>query len=133
MNDSGRQGPKPGKVLQNFRFALDGLKHAIATERHMKIHIGSALAVLALAIVFKVSKFEFLFLLTAIMLVIIAELINTAVERAADLAHPDFHPLSKAAKDVAAGAVLAAAVFAVIVGVAVFWEPLKRFFATILD
>lgn len=64
-----------------------------------------------------------MFVLTAIFLVLVTELMNTAVEAAVDLADPHIHPLAKAAKDTAAGAVLLAAVFAVVIGCMVFFKP----------
>lgn len=64
-----------------------------------------------------------MFVLTAVFMVIVTELMNTAVEAAVDLAQPHIHPLAKAAKDTAAGAVLLAAVFAVIIGCFVFLKP----------
>lgn len=80
----------------------------------------------AAGVFFGISKMEWLFVLTAIFLVLVTELMNTAVEAAVDLAEPDIHPLAKAAKDTAAGAVLLAAVFAVIVGCIVFANPVLR-------
>lgn len=69
-----------------------------------------------------------MFVLTAIFLVLVTELMNTAVEAAVDLAHPHIHPLAKAAKDTAAGAVLLAAVFAVVIGGMVFFKPVLHCF-----
>lgn len=72
---------------------------------------------------FGISRTDWMFVLTAVFLVLVTELMNTAVEAAVDLAHPRIHPLAKAAKDTAAGAVLLAAVFAVIIGCIVFIKP----------
>jgi diacylglycerol kinase len=92
----------------------------------MQFHFSVALLALMMAILFKLPKTEILFILLSVTLVIVCELINTAVEKAVDLAMPDRHPLAKIAKDVAAAAVLVSAVFAAIVGMIVFYEPLDR-------
>lgn len=92
----------------------------------MKFHTVAAAAALALSFLLHISKFDWLFVLTAIALVFTAELINTAIEKTVDLAMPDVHPLAKIAKDAAAAAVLVTAVFAVVVGILVFYDPLVR-------
>ncbi|PYI51755.1 diacylglycerol kinase family protein [Paenibacillus flagellatus] len=114
------------KFRRSFRYAYEGLKYALATQQNMQFHFSVAVLSLVLAIVFKLPKTEILFVLLAVTLVIVCELINTAVEKAVDLAMPDRHPLAKIAKDVAAAAVLVSAVFAAIVGMVVFYEPIDR-------
>lgn len=94
----------------------------------MKIHFAAATGVLAFALFLDVSMLEFLFLFLAITLVVMAELFNTALEKAVDLAMPDYHPMAKIAKDAAAAAVLMAAIFAAIVGVFIFYEPIRAWF-----
>ncbi|TNJ64141.1 diacylglycerol kinase family protein [Paenibacillus hemerocallicola] len=112
------------KFRRSFRYAYEGLKYALSTQQNMQFHFSVALLALIMAIGFKLPKAEILFILSAVTLVIVCELINTAVEKAVDLAMPDRHPLAKIAKDVAAAAVLVSAVFAAIVGMVVFYEPL---------
>jgi diacylglycerol kinase len=92
----------------------------------MKIHAVLALIALALALVLRLSTVELLFVMLSIAVVIIAELLNTAIEKTVDLAMPDWHPTAKIAKDVAAAAVFVAAVFAFAVGVVVFGKPLYK-------
>lgn len=82
----------------------------------MRIHFVAALAVLLSVLFLRVSPIEFALLALSILFVLFAELINTAVEAVVDLVSPDFHPLAKAAKDTAAGAVLVAACGAGIMG-----------------
>lgn len=115
----------PRRWLRSFRFAYEGLIYALSTERNMKFHFMTALIVLLLALFFKLSKLEILFIILAIILIVIAELFNTALEKAVDLAMPHQHPIAKIAKDVAAAAVLVTAVFAVAVGLIVFYEPVN--------
>uniref|UniRef100_UPI0031B9F9A5 diacylglycerol kinase family protein n=1 Tax=Paenibacillus hubeiensis TaxID=3077330 RepID=UPI0031B9F9A5 len=109
-----------------FRNAAEGIVYGLRTQRNVQVHTGAAFLMCAAGVFFGISKMEWLFVLTAIFLVLVTELMNTAVEAAVDLAEPNIHPLAKAAKDTAAGAVLLAAVFAVIVGCIVFAKPVLR-------
>src|SRR6187431_3268134 len=86
----------------------------------MRIHFGVAVAVLVAALAFDVSRLELIALLLAIAFVLIAEMLNTAVEAAVDVATTSFDPVAKLAKDIAAGAVLIATAVAVAVGYLVF-------------
>jgi undecaprenol kinase len=89
----------------------------------MKIHIAAALIVFIAAALLQLDRMSWLFLLLAIALVFIAELVNTAVEAMIDLISPEEHVLARVAKDTAAGAALVAAVFAVVIGILVFYRP----------
>jgi len=90
----------------------------------MRIHFALAAVVLILAFAFGVSKLELIALLLAIAFVLVTEMINTAIEAATDIATTSFDPLAKLAKDIAAGAVLIAAVNAIVVGYLVFADRL---------
>ncbi|WJH33035.1 diacylglycerol kinase [Paenibacillus sp. CC-CFT747] len=125
---------KPGaRFWRSLRYAYEGIKYALTTQPNMKFHFFVSFVTLISAVFFKLSKLEILFILLAITLVIVAELINTAVESAVDLAMPERHPLAKIAKDVAAAAVLVTAVFAVAVGMIVFYEPVDRWLTQSMD
>ncbi|WP_054956658.1 diacylglycerol kinase family protein [Paenibacillus dakarensis] len=106
-----------------FTFAVQGIIHAFKAERNMKIHTAAAIMVIIAGMLFGLTPMRWMFLALAITLVISAELLNTAVEAVVDLVSPDEHPLARIAKDTAAGAVLITALFAVIVGVVVFYDP----------
>lgn len=106
-----------------FRVAIAGIIYAIRTQRNMWVHATMSVIALVLGIVLQISTSDWLWLGLAIAIVISAELMNTAVESVVDLVMPKPHPLAKAAKDTAAGAVLVTAVFAVAVGFAIFFEP----------
>jgi diacylglycerol kinase len=116
------------KWHRSFRFAYEGVKYALSTQRNMKFHFFAAFVVLLLALFFRLPKLEILFILLAVTLMIVTELINTAIEKAVDLAMPDRHPLAKIAKDVAAASVLVSTAFAAMVGMIVFYEPIDRLF-----
>ncbi|MDN4594805.1 diacylglycerol kinase [Polycladomyces subterraneus] len=118
-----------GKVIRSFRYALEGLRYTLVTQRNMRVHFLSALGVLLLSLYLPLSKAEALLLFVTIILVLVAELFNTAVESVVDMITEEFHPLAKVAKDVAAGAVLLCAGLAVVVGVSVFWPYLDKLFS----
>jgi diacylglycerol kinase len=112
--------------LRSFRYAYEGLQYALTTQRNMKFHFFVSFVALTSALFFHISKAEILFIILAITLVIMTELINTAVEKTVDLAMPDRHPVAKIAKDLAAASVLVAAAFAVAVGAIVFYQPVAQ-------
>jgi diacylglycerol kinase (ATP) len=107
-------------LLHSFNYAFEGVIHVLRTQRNMRIHFMIATGVLIAAVVTGVQRFELIALLLSIAFVLIAEMINTAVEAAIDVATTAFDPLAKLAKDIAAGAVLIATVNAVVVGYLVF-------------
>jgi diacylglycerol kinase len=114
------------KWRRSFRYAYEGIKYALDTQRNMKFHFSVAFLVLLAALFIHLSKTDILFILLAVTLMIVTELINTAVEKTVDLAMPDRHPLAKIAKDVAAASVLVSAMFAIVVGLVVFYEPIDQ-------
>ncbi len=120
-------------VLQSFNFAFEGIIHVLRTQRNMRIHFLIAAAVLIAALVVGVSRLELVSLLIAISFVLIAEMINSALEAGIDVATTSFDPLAKLAKDIAAGAVLIATINAVVVGYLVFVERLKEPSSRALD
>jgi diacylglycerol kinase (ATP) len=111
-------------VFQSFNYAFEGVVHALRTQRNMRIHFAIATIVFVLAFVYDVTRVELMALVLAIAFVLIAEMVNTAVEATIDLSTPSFDPLAKIAKDLAAGAVLIASVTAVAVGYLVLADRL---------
>jgi diacylglycerol kinase (ATP) len=111
---------RPGSIIESFNFAFDGIIHVLRTQRNMRIHFLVAVLVLVAALASGVEKLELIVLLLAIAFVLIAEMVNTAVEAAVDVATTSFDPMAKLAKDIAAGAVLIATAVAVAVGYLVF-------------
>ncbi|MEW6424470.1 MAG: diacylglycerol kinase family protein [Bacillota bacterium] len=125
MSEKGfKNFPKTNNLRDKFGFALAGISYAWATQGNLRIHLAAALMVLMAAFLFRLSAGELVFLIFAIFLVLVAEMFNTAVELAVDLFGPGHHRLAKAAKDVAAGAVLLAVINSVIVGILVFYPHL---------
>jgi diacylglycerol kinase (ATP) len=113
-------------VIQSLNWAFEGVIHVLRTQRNMRIHFALATAVLILAFSYGVTKLELMALLVAISFVLIAEMVNTAIEATIDLATTSFDPLAKIAKDIAAGAVLIASVNAIVVGYLVFADRLTQ-------
>ena len=111
---------RPPSILESFNYAFEGVIHVLRTQRNMRIHFLISAAVLVAAVGFGVERLELIVLLLSICFVLVAEMINTAVEAAVDVASTSFDPMAKLAKDIAAGAVLISAVNAVAVGYLVF-------------
>jgi diacylglycerol kinase (ATP) len=107
---------KPTRFIDSVNCAIEGIIHAARTEKHMRRHFLAALLLLLAVLLLRVSPLEFALLTVSVCFVLFAELINTAVEAVVDLISPEYHPLAKIAKDVAAGGVLVAAFGAVVMG-----------------
>jgi len=114
------------RILQSLNWAFEGVIHVLRSERNMRIHFALATIVLILAFSYGVTKLELMALLVAISFVLIAEMVNTAIEATIDLATTSFDPLAKVAKDIAAGAVLIASVNAVVIGYLVFADRISE-------
>jgi diacylglycerol kinase len=108
------------RFIAGFGYAFSGLWYALRTQRNARVHAVAALLAVALGILLHVSAVEFALVIVAISGVFIAEMFNTVIEISIDLAHPEYHPLAKTAKDVAAGAVLLSAMLAVAIALFVF-------------
>lgn len=116
--------PESPSVIQSFNYAFEGVIWVLRTQRNMRIHFGIATIVLVVAFAYDVTRLELIALLLAITFVLIAEMVNTAIEAAADIATTSFDPLAKIAKDISAGAVLLATMTAVVVGYLVLADRL---------
>ncbi|MGE5633215.1 MAG: diacylglycerol kinase family protein [Caulobacteraceae bacterium] len=117
-------------LMDSFRYALEGIAYAVKTQRNIRIHLVAATIVLICSMALRVTRIELILLLISISMVIICELLNTAIERAVDTATLEYHPIAKVAKDVAAGAVLVSAINSVLIGVLIFskyiWSIIER-------
>ena len=126
--DIKKERARDKRLVDSFNFAIEGLISALKNEKHMKVHILAAIIIVILAIVINASKVEILIISLSVSFVVITELVNTAVEAIVDLVSPERHPLAKLAKDVAAGAVLVAAINALCVGYLLFYDKLLDIF-----
>ena len=128
--------PSPGRaptLLDSFNYAFEGIIHVLRTQRNLRIHFIAAIAVIAAAAALGVQRVELILLLLAIAFVLVAEMVNSAIEGAIDVSTTSFDPNAKLAKDVAAGAVLISTVTAIAVGYLVFAHAAAHRGARLLD
>lgn len=114
--------------VKSANFAIEGILHAAETQRHVRYHLFSAAFVLLLSYSLGISKAEFLIIAIAVIAVLLAELLNTALETVVDMISPEHNEKAKAVKDVAAGAVLITAFGAAIIGYTILSEPVLKAF-----
>ncbi len=105
---------------KSFSYAWEGISTFFRTQHNAWIHLAAAAGVIVLGFWLDVTKGEWCWIVAAITLVFICELFNTALEFLTDLASPEIHPLAKKVKDVAAAAVLIAAIGAISIGLLIF-------------
>lgn len=108
------------KRLHSFRYAFQGLADLFRSQPNAQIHAAAAVVAVCLGIFFQISRLEWAVIVLCIALVISLEALNTAIEHLTDLVSPNYHPLAGKAKDVAAAAVLIAAMGAAIAGGLIF-------------
>jgi len=113
-------------LLTSFKYAFAGVWHILQTQRNARIHVCLALVAVVLGLWLGLSRTEWAVITLTIGLVLVAEAFNTVAESAIDLVTREYHPLARIAKDVAAGAVLLAAMTAVVVGLLILGPPLWR-------
>lgn len=105
--------------IRSFKFAFAGVGTMLKSQQNAWIHAIATIVVVAAGFVFDLTPSEWSWLVLAIVAVWTAEALNTAIEFLSDVTSPEFHPLVKKAKDVAAGAVLISAIGAIIIGLLV--------------
>jgi diacylglycerol kinase (ATP) len=128
--------PTPGRaptLIDSFNYAFEGIIHVLRTQRNLRIHFAIAIAVIAAAAAFGVDRIELICLLLAIAFVLVAEMVNSAIEGAIDVSTTSFDPNAKLAKDIAAGAVLISTVTALAVGYLIFAHAAAHRTAHFLD
>ena len=118
---------KPTRFIDSVNCAIEGILYTARTQKHMRHHFAAAILILTAALLLRVSSVEFMLIALAVSFVLFAELLNTAIEVVVDMISPQFHPMAKIAKDVAAGAVLVAAFGTAILGYLVLAKYLFPF------
>jgi diacylglycerol kinase len=116
---------KPFVRLSSFAYALQGLVLLVRSQPNARVHLVATILVCGAGIYFDLSRAEWLWIIAAIVLVWSAEAFNTALEELADALHPERHSGIGRAKDVAAAAVLIAALGAALIGILVFLPHLS--------
>ncbi|KUK34477.1 MAG: Diacylglycerol kinase [Caldanaerobacter subterraneus] len=123
---------KSRNLIDSFNYAIEGILHAFKTQRNMKVHFAIAILVLFFCLFFDLSRVEFVVILFTISLVLISEMINTAIETTIDMMVKNYNPLAKVAKNVAAGAVLISAINAILVAYLIFFDRVNPWTKIIL-
>lgn len=108
------------KRIQSFGFAFNGLKVLIREEHNARIHLLAVICVTIAGFAFKISSLEWIAVVVAFGFVIALEIVNSAIENMADFVSPEKHEMIKKIKDLAAAAVLIAAITAFIIGLIIF-------------
>lgn len=106
--------------IKSFSYAIQGINTFFKTQHNAWIHAFATVLVIVLGNIVRLSFSEWCLIFLAIALVFITEMLNTAIEFLTDLVSPEFHPLAKKTKDVAAASVLFSSIIALIIGLLVF-------------
>ncbi|MEH7124099.1 diacylglycerol kinase family protein [Bacillus sp. JJ1532] len=122
MNSASKD--RKNRLLHSFGYAMSGIKKAFKQEKNLNIHLFVSIIVILMGLLLSISILEWLIILLAIGGMLSLEMINSSIERVVDLVTEDYHPLAKAAKDMAAGAVLIFAIISVIIGLIIFLPKL---------
>ena len=115
----GSKSDHPG-FRKSFLFAIQGFRTAVATERNIKVMLAAGVCAVVSGLALRIDLLSWAIILLCCGVVIMAELLNTAVETVVDLVSPEFHPLAGRAKDIAAAAVWVLSCIVAVVGVLVF-------------
>lgn len=107
-------------LVKSFRFAFEGVWVALKKGRNFRIQVGAGILALTLGVILKLSSYEFIDLIIIISLVLILELLNTAIESIVNIVSPEIRAEAKVAKDVSAAAVLIASIGAILIAAFIF-------------
>ena len=111
-----------------FGFAFEGIAYTVRTQHNMRLHLVIAVCVLVLSLLLRLTPIEWAIILICIGLVLMTEMLNTAIEAIIDLVSPEYHPLAKISKDIGAGMVVVFSAIAAIIGCIVFAMAILRLF-----
>lgn len=118
--------------INAFSYAFQGFGYVMRTQRNAWVHAFATICAISFGLWLRISRIEWAILTLTVAIVWAAEFINTALEAIVDLASPDIHPLAKVGKDVAAAAVLIAALASILIGFILFGQPLWEKIAPLL-
>lgn len=116
LKDNKKLPQKNRTFIESFRYAFEGVRTAFQEERNMRSHVFSTIIVIILSYFLSLSLNEWLWILFACFAIIVMEILNTVVENIIDFVSPNYHPLAKKVKDMAAAAVLFTSFFSMITG-----------------
>ena len=116
------------KLIRSFGYAFKGVAHATATQLNFRIHLAATVLALLLGYFLKISAGQWLWIALSITLVLVTELFNTMIEALTDFVSPGFNDTAGRVKDMSAGTVVIAALFALITGLVIYLPKLILFF-----
>ena len=125
QEESKKNKTSNSNFLDAWKNAIDGIIYATTTQRNIKIQLVLAVIVVIVSLFFDLNRAEFLCFLFTIILILFAEMVNTAIETVVDLYVDVYHPKAKIAKDVAAGGVVITAINAIIVAYFLFFDKIS--------
>ena len=129
MDSKDKNTEKNKQFITSIEFAFTGIKTVLTQERNMRKHVLLGIVAIIAGFVFRLNQMEWLWLLLSVFLVWIVEIVNTVFENVVDMFTDfHFHPIGKKIKDMAAGAVLMTAFFALIVAAIIFIPKILAFF-----
>jgi len=117
--------PRKNSLIKSFNYAVEGIIYSLMSQRNMRVHYIVALIVLFASLFFDLTRIEMAVLFLSIAFVVVAEMVNTAIESAIDLTTTEYSPLAKIAKDVAAGAVLISVINSLAMGYLLFFDKIN--------
>ncbi len=106
--------------IKSFKYAFKGLGYVVRTQTNMQIHLFITILVVVAGIIFKLASTEWLFLVLAIALVLVSEIVNTSIEEIVNFISPEYNKKAGLIKDLGAAFVLVAAIFSIVVGLIIF-------------
>jgi diacylglycerol kinase (ATP) len=116
------------KWVKSTNYAIEGILHAVKTQRHLRYHFYAAILALLLSFILGVSKNEFIAISIVVLIVLSVEMLNTAIEATVDILFKEYDKKAKAIKDIAAGAVLITAIGAAVIGYIILMPYFKSVF-----
>ncbi len=118
------------RFVERTNNAIEGILHTAKTQRHLRYHLYIAASVLIVAYILGIGRTDFLIISIAVILVLLSEMMNTAIEYVVDILSPEYSEHARIAKDIGAGAVFIAAVGAMVIGYIILFPYLKNIFET---
>lgn len=129
---SSKKKYKNRTYCSSFYYAFQGIRTAFLEERNIRSHFMSAFIAIVAGFIFRLSAFEWAWLILAIWLVIILEIVNTVVENLVDFITEEYHPRAKKIKDMAAASVMMTSILAVLIGLIVFGRHIVQYIQSLM-
>jgi diacylglycerol kinase len=126
MNDNNSE--RLEMFRKSVRNAFRGLKYVSKTEKNFQLELVAAAAVIILIIVLDVKSWEAVILIFLVMWILVAELVNTVLEKVVDILKPRIHPYARIIKDIMAATVLVSSIFSLAIGIIIFWPYFTKIF-----